>query len=140
MIDTMRHSLIISFVTILLVMLCTNTSAAQDDVDREVHSCIQIADGYAFLSEDMTLGQCRQVALANAKKAALESVKTYVQSKTKVKNYKLEYDNIWSETDGAMRILEQKDLGVENNTRYHSYRLKGKLETKHMNTDSDHVA
>ncbi len=87
--------------------------------DKEVRSCIQCADGYAYLSEDMTLSQCRAVASANAKKQALESVKTYMQTKTKVKNFKLEYDIIWSEAEGAIKILEQKDHGVEDNTRYH---------------------
>lgn len=87
--------------------------------DQEKRSSIQTADGYAYLSEDMTISQTRAAAFANAKRQALESARTYIQSKTRVKNFQLEYDLVMSDAAGTVTILEQKDHGVENNVRYH---------------------
>ncbi len=87
--------------------------------DQEKRSCIQTVDGYAYLSENMTLGETRATAFANAKRQALEAASTYIQSKTKVKDFEVEYDLIWSDSEGAVTILEQEDHGVEDNTRYH---------------------
>jgi hypothetical protein len=67
----------------------------------------------------MTLAQMRAAAFANAKRQALEAAKTYLESKTKVKNFQVEYDLVWSSAEGAVTILEQKDLGIEDNSRYH---------------------
>jgi len=50
--------------------------------DQEKRSCIQVVDGYAYLSENMTLAQTRAVAFA--KRQALEMAKTYIKSKTMV--------------------------------------------------------
>lgn len=115
--------------------------------DKEKRSCIQTVDGYAYLSEDMTLGQTRAVAFANAKQQALEMTRTNITSKTKVKDGELEYELIWAETEGAVTILEQKDHGVVDNTRYHvwikaevEYGLKRKdpeADAEHMVMDED---
>ncbi len=95
-----------------------NRNAAKGP-DHEKHSCIQAVDGYAYLSEDMTLAQTRITAFANAKRQAVERARVYIQSKTKVKDARLEYDIVWSKAEGAVSVLEQKDLGVEENSRYH---------------------
>lgn len=95
--------------------------------DQEKRSCIQALDGYAYLSENMTLSQTRAAAFANAKRQALEAGKTYIQSKTKVKNFEIEYDMVWADAEGAVTILEQKDHGVEDNTRYHVW-IKAEVE------------
>ena len=95
--------------------------------DQEKRSCIQAVDGYAYLSENMTLAQTRTAAFANAKRQALEMARTYITSKTKVKDSVLEYDLIWADSEGAVTILEQKDHGVEDNTRYHVW-IKAEVE------------
>ena len=95
--------------------------------DAEKRSCIQTVDGFAYLSEDMTLADTRAAAFSNAKRQALEMAKTYVTSKTKVKNFTTEYDMIWSESEGMVTVLEQKDFGIENNTRYHIW-IKAEVE------------
>ena len=95
--------------------------------DAEKRSCIQTVDGFAYLSEDMTLSDTRAAAFSNAKRQALEMAKTYVTSKTKVKNFTTEYDMIWSESEGMVTVLEQKDFGIENNTRYHIW-IKAEVE------------
>ena len=46
-----------------------------------------------------------------------------------VENFVVKYDMIWSEAEGAVTILEQKDFGIENNTRYHVW-IKADVEYK----------
>lgn len=82
-------------------------------------SFIQGVDGYAFLSENMTLAETRKTAFANAKRQALEMTKTFIQSNTTIKNLELVEDRIDAISEGAVTIIEQKDFGIENNTRYH---------------------
>jgi hypothetical protein len=84
----------------------------------------------------MTLSQTRAAAFAEAKRLALEAGKTFIKSKTKVKDFEVEYDLVWADAQGAVTILEQKDYGVEENTRYHvwikaevEYTLRPKRET-----------
>lgn len=124
------------FCLILPQTIHGQTPRAVDVVpDQEKRSCIQTVDGYAQLSENMTLAQTRVAAFANAKRQALEAGRTYVKSKTKVKDFEVEYDLVWADAEGAVTILEQKDHGVEDNTRYHvwikaevEYELKPKRE------------
>ena len=87
--------------------------------DKEKRSTIQEVDGYAYLSEDMTLGQTRKAALVNAKRLAVEQAKTFISSKTKVEDFVITGDVIEGESYGAVTILEQKDHGIEDNNRYH---------------------
>jgi hypothetical protein len=101
------------------IVHCQNPRAIQPVPDQEKRSAIQTVDGYAYLSENMTLAQTRTAAFANAKRQALEAARTYIQSKTKVKNLEVEYDLIWSDAEGSVTVLEQKDHGVEENSRYH---------------------
>lgn len=86
--------------------------------DGEKRSSIHEVDGYAYLSEDMTLSQVRSAALATAKRQALEMARTYIRSKTLVKDFEVAYDLVWTDAEGAVKVLEQKDLGIEGNTRY----------------------
>jgi len=95
--------------------------------DHEKRSCIQEVDGYAFLSEDMTLAQTRSAAFATAKRQALEMAQTFIESKTKMENFVMKFDEVTSSTQGAVTILEQKDLGIEDNTRYHVW-IKAEVE------------
>ena len=120
-----RMCLISPLVFILLLLGLSQVVPAQSMraintvPDQEKRSSIQTADGYAYLSEDMTISQTRAAAFANAKRLALESARSHIQSKTRVKDFQLEYDLVISATAGTVSILEQKDYGVENNVRYH---------------------
>ena len=123
-----------------------NLRAVDAVPDQEKRSCIQTVDGYAYLSENMTLAETRTTAFANAKRQALEAARTYIQSRTKVKDFEVEYDLIWSDSQGAVSILEQKDHGVEDNTRYHvwikaeveyGFRPKGQQATQGYIMDKD---
>ena len=106
---------------------CQITRAVQVTPDQEKRSFIRSVDGYAFLSEDMTLAQTRAAAFANAKRQAVEMVRTYIQSKTKVEDFVLKSDKITATSEGAVTILEQKDHGVEENNRYHVW-IKAEVE------------
>lgn len=112
-------SLFIFFLALIQVAQAQNFRGINIVPDQEKRSSIQTADGYAQLSENMTLGETRAAAFVNAKRQALESVKTYIQSKTRVENFQLEYDLVMSNAEGTVTILEQKDYGVEDNVRYH---------------------
>ena len=103
------------------------TRAVQVTPDKEKRSMIRSVDGYAFLSEDMTLAETRATAFANAKRQAVEMVRTYIKSKTKVEDFVLKSDKITASAEGAVTILEQKDHGVEDNTRYHVW-IKAEVE------------
>jgi len=114
-----------------------DTRAVQVQPDQEKRSLIRSVDGFAFLSEDMTLSETREAAFANAKRQAVEMVRTYIQSKTKVEDFVLKSDKITASAEGAVTILEQKDLGIEDNTRYHVW-IKAEVEygLKPMGQDS----
>ena len=86
--------------------------------DQEKRSSIHEVDGYAYLGENMTLGQARKAAFANSRRQALEMAKTHIESNTLVKDGVLEYDLIQTGAEGAVSVLEQNDHGLEDN-RYH---------------------
>ena len=75
-------------------------------------------DGYGYFSMDKTGEQLKQEAIADAKRKALESAWTKIQSYTEVKNFEMVVDLIESEASGFVRVLNMKDLGLEDN-RYH---------------------
>lgn len=95
--------------------------------DQEKRSTIQEVDGYAYLSEDKTLAQTRQAAMITAKRQAVEQARTYISSHTRVENFEITDDVIEGESVGAVTVLEQKDLGIEDNNRYHVW-IKAEVE------------
>lgn len=123
----------LAFLAFNLMLLIPQTAGSQNErdvqitPDKEKRSCIQSVDGYAYLSEDMTLNQVRKAAFVNAKRQAVEMSKTYIQSKTRVEDFVLKSDEITAAAEGAVTILEQKDHGVIDNTRYHVW-IKAEVE------------
>ncbi|MBA3018836.1 MAG: DUF4384 domain-containing protein [Desulfobacteraceae bacterium] len=123
----------LAFLAFNLMLVIPQTAGSQNGQptqitpDKEKRSCIQSVDGFAYLSEDMTLNAVRKVAFANAKRQAVEMAKTYIQSKTKVEDFVLKSDEITAAAEGAVTILEQKDHGVVDNTRYHVW-IKAEVE------------
>ncbi len=102
----------------LFIFIPATATRAQNP-DSEKRSVIQSVDGYANLSEDMTLSETRAAAFANAKRQAVEMAKTHIKSKTNVEDFILKSDSVLATSEGAVTVLEQKDIGVEDNTRYH---------------------
>jgi len=117
--------IVIIFIPICLILNLFGLVCGMDSQSNlskntvEKRSCIQTVDGYAFLSENMTLAETRKAAFINAKRQALEMAQTFIQSKTSVQDLEIVADRIDTTSEGAVTIIEQKDLGVENNTRYH---------------------
>ncbi|MGE4443249.1 MAG: DUF4384 domain-containing protein [Desulfomicrobium sp.] len=87
--------------------------------DSEKRSIIQEVDGYAYLSESLSLKKIRAEAFANAKRQALENAESRLHSFTQVKNFQVDYDLVLSKSEGSVTVLEQKDLGIEPDNRYH---------------------
>ena len=98
---------------------CQDLRAISVVPDDEKRSSIHEVDAFVQLSENMNLKEIRASAFAEAKRQALEMARTYIKSKTKVVDFEVKYDLVWSEAEGAVRILEQTDHGIENNSRYH---------------------
>jgi len=96
-----------------------DTGAVPPAADDEKRSSIHEVDGYASLSEDMTLSQTRAAAMANARRQAVEMAATRIRSRTRVENFVIEQDVIQGTAEGAVTVLELRDLGVEDNRRYH---------------------
>ncbi|MBF0357334.1 MAG: DUF4384 domain-containing protein [Magnetococcales bacterium] len=94
--------------------------------DKEVRSLIRASDGFAYLGEDMTIKQARRAAELDAKRAVLEGVSTYIESKSQVTDGMLDFDVIKSEAGGEVSVLEHKDYGLENG-RYH-YWIKAEVK------------
>ncbi|MBW2009917.1 MAG: hypothetical protein JRJ16_18210 [Deltaproteobacteria bacterium] len=125
---------LIGVVAMVLVLFfcCPNTRATDPGTrksyeDQEKRSCIKAVDGYAYLSDKMTLSEIRSAAFADAKRKALEMAKAYIASKTKMANFSVQYDVVWSESEGSVSVLEQKDYGIEDNARYHVW-IKAEVE------------
>ena len=111
-------------VTAYLVMLpsflpAASKQALQVTPDQEQRSNIIEVDGYAQLSEEKSIRDVRQEAFANARRQALENAESRIKSQTRVENFQLQYDLIESGAEGVVKVLEQKDFGIENNSRYH---------------------
>lgn len=106
---------------IVLVCLWAAAAAAAETSppDAARHSFIAEVDGYAHLSEEMTLSETRRAAFLNAKRQAVEMARTYIRSHTAVENFVLQSDTVEGTAEGAVTVLAQKDVGVEDNARYH---------------------
>jgi len=117
-----------SLVVFLLCLLAlgVGSSRAWATQLEEKRSCIQSVDGYAYLSEKLTLAEMRQAAVANAKEQALSNARTYITSKTEVENFTLKSDLVQLQAEGSVVVLELQDLGIEDNSRYH-VRIKAEV-------------
>ncbi len=121
--EVFKMSLPLAVITLVLLipfsLRAASERAIQVTPDQENRSNIVEVDGYAQLSEERSIRDVRQEAFANARRQALENAETHIKSQTRVENYQLQYDLIESGAEGVVKVLEQKDLGIENNSRYH---------------------
>ena len=112
-------SLAVIALLLMFPALAGSERAVEVTPDQEHRSNIVEVDGYAQLSEEKSIRDIRLEAFANARRQALENAETHIKSQTKVENYQLQYDLIESGAEGVVKVLEQKDFGIENNSRYH---------------------
>ena len=134
--NAIKHRLLVFFCMLTVTLLCgvpyqdvgaKSSSSGQKQPDKQKRSSIHMVDGYAYLSEDMTLSESRAAAFASAKRQAVEMAKTYITSHTVVEDFELKKDQITGTAEGAVTILEQKDHGIEDNRRYHVW-IKAEVE------------
>jgi hypothetical protein len=69
-------------------------------------STIKIAEGSACMGDDKSRKQTETAALADAKRNAVESVKTYVSSATEVKDFELQKDLVSAYANATVEVLE----------------------------------
>lgn len=119
-----NYTALLLFVTSLSIPLFHSQSG---DDPPEKRSTIVAVEGSVYLSEDKTIKQLREEALAEAKSQALERAQTYIKSVTIVENFQLSYDLIQSEAEGVVRILESEDRGISDDNRY-LYWIKAEVE------------
>lgn len=100
---------------------------AENIQSLEKRSCIQSVDGYSYLSEDKTIADLRASAMKNAKQQALTNASTYIRSRTEVENFVLKSDEVLINAEGTVKILEQQDHGIQDNSRYHIW-IKAEVE------------
>ena len=85
----------------LIVGLCIATQlyAAQ--------STIKIAEGSACMGDDKSRKQTETAAMADAKRNAIESVKTYITSATEVKDFELQKDLVSAYANATVEVIEE---------------------------------
>jgi hypothetical protein len=82
----------------LLVLMAVPLYAAQ--------STIKIAEGSACMGDDKSRKQTETAALTEAKRNAVESVKTYVSSATEVKDFELQKDLVSAYANATVSVIE----------------------------------
>lgn len=120
---------LIFFVAVTLFMSVFGTLLANtaNNQSTDKRSCIQSVDGYSYLSEDKTIADLRDSAMKNAKQQALTNASTYIRSRTEVENFVLKSDEVLINAEGTVKILEQQDHGIQDNSRYHIW-IKAEVE------------
>ena len=103
---------------LLFIPIGNRAVCAEPPPQKGMEKIIITTDGYGYFSMNKTGEQLKQEAIADAKRKALESAWTKIQSYTEVKNFELVVDLVESEASGFVRVLKMKDSGLERN-RYH---------------------
>lgn len=88
----------ILFVLALLILMAAPVCAAQ--------STIKIAEGSACMGDDKSRKQTETAALTEAKRNAVESVRTYVSSATEVKDFELQKDLVSAYSNATVEVIE----------------------------------
>ena len=74
-------------------------------------STILDADGYACMGDDKTRKDTKTEALMNAKRSALEFVRSHITSETKVLNAQVEKDLIEAYSSAEVKVITMKEIG-----------------------------
>lgn len=91
----------IIFFAVLILVFAAPLYAAQ--------STIKIADGSACMGDDKSRKQTESAALADAKRNAVESVKTYVSSVTEVKDFEVQKDLVAAYANATVAVVEEME-------------------------------
>jgi hypothetical protein len=93
----------ISFFVAISIFLAASVYAAQ--------STIKIAEGSACMGDDKSRKQTETAAMADAKRNAIESVKTYITSATEVKDFELQKDLVSAYANATVEVIEELGKG-----------------------------
>jgi hypothetical protein len=74
-------------------------------------STIKIAEGSACMGDDKSRKQTETSAMADAKRNAIESVKTYITSATEVKDFELQKDLVSAYANATVEVIEELHKG-----------------------------
>jgi hypothetical protein len=92
-------------------------------------STIKIAEGSACMGDDKSRKQTETAAMAEAKRNAIESVKTYVTSATEVKDFELQKDLVAAYANATVEVIEELGKGwYKDQTLGDCYKVKLKTE------------
>jgi hypothetical protein len=69
-------------------------------------STIKIAEGSACMGDDKSRKQTETAAFTEAKRNAVEAVKTYVSSATEVKDFELQKDLVSAYANATISVIE----------------------------------
>jgi hypothetical protein len=72
-------------------------------------STIKIAEGTACMGDDKSRKQTETAALTEAKRNAVESVKTYVSSATEVKDFEVQKDLVAAYANATVTVIEEME-------------------------------
>jgi hypothetical protein len=93
----------ILFLVTMIICLATQLYAAQ--------STIKVADGSACMGDDKSRKQTETTAMADAKRNAVEAVKSYITSETEVKDFELQKDLVSAYANAAVEVIETLEKG-----------------------------
>ena len=89
----------IIFFAVLILVFTVPLYAAQ--------STIKIAEGAACMGDDKSRKQTESAALTEAKRNAVEAVKTYVSSATEVKDFEIQKDLVSAYANATVTVVEE---------------------------------
>ncbi len=111
----------IVFSLIIILFAVTHLYAAQ--------STIKVAEGSACMGDDKSRKQTETLALAEAKRTAVEEVKTYVSSATEVKDFEVQKDLVAAYANATVSVIETVEKGwYKDPAMGDCYRIKIKTE------------
>jgi len=98
----------IIYFLILSLCMATQLYAAQ--------STIKIVEGTACLGDDKTKKQTETLAMADAKRNAIEQVRTYVSSSTEVQDFEIKKDLVSAYAEAKVEVIEELGKGWYKDT------------------------
>ena len=111
----------ILFFVVMSIVLAAPGYAAQ--------STIKIAEGSACMGDDKSRKQTETAAMSDARRNAIESVKTYITSATEVKDFELQKDLVSAYANATVEVIEELGKGwYKDPSLGDCYRVKIKTE------------
>jgi hypothetical protein len=93
----------ILFIVAINILLAASVYASQ--------STIKLVEGSACMGDDKSRKQTETAAMADAKRNAIESVKTYITSATEVKDFELQKDLVSAYANATVEVIEELGKG-----------------------------